>query len=73
VLLSRTQCNVIQMANAPNSQRAREDVLRAELTEHGKFSELLNMNVPFPADPDVTLTTVQPQARRRCAMLRAIE
>ena len=53
----------MQMGNAPNSQKAREDLLRVELTEHGKFSELLNMNVPFAADPEVTLVSVRPQVR----------
>ena len=49
------------MAATPNTAKAKEDLLHAELTEHGKFSELLSMNVPFPPAPDVTLTSVQPE------------
>jgi hypothetical protein len=48
------------MATA-TSHRSREDLLRVELTEHGRFSELLNMQVPFAIDPDVTLLSVVPE------------
>ena len=55
--------DAVQMAGAANTQKAREDLLRAELTEQGKFSELLDMNVPFAPNPEITLTSVQPQVR----------
>lgn len=49
------------MGSVPNTQKAREDLLQNELTEHGKFCELLNMNVPFAVNPEITLTAVRPQ------------
>lgn len=47
----------------PNTARAKREFLQNELTEHGKFSELLHMNVPFPVDPTVMLVSVLPAVR----------
>jgi hypothetical protein len=58
--ISISQHSCLQMATA-GSHRGREDLLRAELTEHGRFSELLNMQVPFAIDPEVTLVSVVPE------------
>jgi hypothetical protein len=56
--ISSSRC--MQMATA-GSVRGREDLLRVELTEHGRFSELLSMQVPFAIDPEVTLVSVVPE------------
>jgi hypothetical protein len=55
----RAEC--VQMGSVPNTQKAREDLLQSELTANGKFCELLNMNVPFAVNPEITLTAVRPQ------------
>ena len=53
----------MQMASAPNTAKGKRDFLHAELTEHGKFSELLHMKVPFAVDPTITLVSVRPEVR----------
>lgn len=49
------------------SHRAREELLRAELTEQGRFSELLSMRIPFAVQPEVSLVSVLPEVRAACA------
>lgn len=53
----------MQMAQLPSNSRLQQDELAAQLTEHGKFSELLQLNVPCPADPDTLLVSVVPSVR----------
>lgn len=49
------------MAALPNNSKLLQDMLAAQLTEHGKFSELLSINVPCPVDPDIILVSVIPE------------
>lgn len=53
----------MQMAQLPSNSRLQQDELATQLTEHGKFSELLHMNVPCPADPETVLVSVLPSVR----------
>lgn len=52
------------MAQLPSNSRLQQDELATQLTEHGKFSELLHINVPCPADPETVLVSVMPSVRR---------
>ena len=47
-------------SSAPQLQGSTE-MLAAHLSEHGKFSELLAINVPCPVDPDTILVAVIPE------------
>ena len=51
----------VQLAALPNNSKLQQDMINAQLTEHGKFSELLSINVPCPVDPEITLVSVIPE------------
>jgi hypothetical protein len=58
----------MQMSALPNNSKLLQDMLMSQLTEHGKFSELLSINVPCPVDPDIILVSVIPDVR--CTLSR---
>lgn len=63
--MSEDVCVCMQMAALPNNSKLLQDMIMAQLTEHGKFSELLSINVPCPVDPDITLVSVIPEVCSR--------
>lgn len=62
---TRSHAVPVQMAQLPSNSRLQQDEINTQLTEHGKFSELLQINVPCPVNPDVMLTSVVPSVRHR--------
>jgi hypothetical protein len=48
----------MQISNAPNNQRAKEDALRFELNDPDSDSHMLAANVPLPMDPDLVLSSI---------------